>query len=138
MSPAYHPLGRKPHQRRMLLRNLATSLILYESIRTTHMRAKVLVPILEKLIHRAKGRSPALAIRSLNQYLMDENACRKMLEVLVPRFRDRPSGYLRIAPLGRRIGDGAAMVELSLLGAPESALRSPARSRKKKSVPVTA
>ena len=122
MSPTYHPLGRKPHQRKMLLRNLATSLVLYESIRTTKTRAKVLAPILEKMIHRAKGRPPALAIRSLNSFFTDKNACRKTMEVLLPRFKERISGYVRIVPLGRRIGDGAAMVEISLLGAPDAAV----------------
>lgn len=134
MSPTYHPLGRKPHQRRMLLRNLATSLVLYESIRTTQTRAKALAPILEKMLHRAKGRAPALAIRSLNRFFTDKNACRKTMEVLVPRFKERTSGYLRIAPLGRRIGDGAAMVEISLLGAPDAAAKAAKTTGKKKAV----
>lgn len=115
MSANYHPLGRKPAQRKMLLRNLVTSLILYEEIRTTRTRAKVLVPILERMVTRAKGRSPHLAIRFLNQFLTDKNASRKMMEVLLPSLKSRPSGFTRISPLGRRVGDGAAMVKVSLL-----------------------
>lgn len=115
MTRPYHPLGRKPPARRMLLRNLATSLILYESIRTTKTRAKVVQPLLERMIVRAKSRPLQLAIRNLNRVLTDESACRKMMEVLVQRFAKRPSGFTRIAHLGRRKGDGAEMVRLSLL-----------------------
>ena len=111
----YHPLGRKPAQRRMLLKNLVTSLVLYEHIRTTQTRAKAIVPIMERMLTHAKGRSPHMAIRYLNQFLTDKNACRKMTEVLLPRFADRPSGRLRIAPLGRRVGDGASMVTVSFI-----------------------
>ena len=64
---------------------------------------------------RAKGRSPHVAIRFLNRFLTDKNASRKMIEVLLPRFANRPSGRLRIAPLGRRVGDGASMVTVSFI-----------------------
>lgn len=118
MTRGYHPLGRKPHQRRMLLRNLVTSLILYEIIHTTKTRAKVLQPLLDRLIARARSQQPHVAIRFLNRTVTDKNASRKTMEVLVPRYRERPSGYSRIRPLGRRIGDGAEMVEISLVDAP--------------------
>ncbi len=114
MSSSYHPLGRKPAQRRMLLRNLVTSLILYESIRTTQTRAKAIVPILERMLTRAKGRPPHIAVRFLNRFLTDKNASRKVMEVLLPRLKERPFGHTRISPLGRRMGDGAAMVTVSL------------------------
>ena len=124
MTPGYHPLGRKPAQRRMLLRNLVTSLILYESIRTTVTRAKIVKPLLEKLIHKAKSRPVHIAVRALNQVLTDKNASRKTMEVLVPRFERRTSGFTRTARVGRRIGDGADLVELSLLDAPTSSAKS--------------
>jgi large subunit ribosomal protein L17 len=115
MSANYHPLGRKPAQRKMLLRNLVTSLILYEEIHTTKTRAKVMIPILERMITGAKGRPPHIAVRFLNQYLTDKNASRKTMEVLLPSLKNRASGFTRIAPIGRRIGDGAQMVKVSLL-----------------------
>lgn len=118
MTRDYHPLGRKPDQRRMLLRNLVTSLILYEVIQTTKTRAKVLQPLLDRLITKARTQSPQNAIRSLNRILLHQNASRKTMEVLVPRYRNRPSGYSRIRPLGRRVGDGAEMVELRLVSSP--------------------
>lgn len=120
MTRGYHPLGRKPAQRRMLLRNLVTSLILYESIRTTKTRAKVLQPLLDRLIVKARTQQPKSAIRFLNRIVTDKNASRKTMEVLVPRFQKRPSGYSRIRLLGRRKGDGAEMVELSLMDLPSS------------------
>ncbi len=99
----------------MLVRNLVTSLILYESIRTTRARAKVIVPILERMLTRARSRQPHLAVRFMNEFLNDRNASRKMMEVVLPRLAKHASGFTRIAPLGRRIGDGAQMVQVSLL-----------------------
>lgn len=115
MSRPNRPLGRKPPQRRMLVRNLVTSLILYESIRTTRARAKVIVPILERMLTSAKSRQPHLAVRFMNQFLNDRNASRKMMEVVLPRLMNHSSGFTRTKPLGRRIGDGAQMVQVSLL-----------------------
>ena|SRR3989344_5617834 len=115
MSHPNRPLGRKPAQRRMLVRNLVTSLILYESIRTTRARAKVIVPILERMLTSAKSRQPHLAVRFMNEFLNDRNASRKMMEVVLPRLVNHASGFTRISPLGRRIGDGAQMVQVSLL-----------------------
>ena len=108
-------LGRKPAQRKALMRNLATSLLLYESIRTTKSRAKAVQPLVERMIAKAKAQPPHAAIRFLNQIVTHKNASKKMMDVLVPRYAKRSSGFSRIKPLGRRIGDGAELVELSLL-----------------------
>ena len=108
-------LGRKPFQRKALLRNLATSLILYESIRTTRSRAKAVQPIIDRLIAKAKAQPTHVAIRYLNRVVTDKNACKKTLEVLVPRYEKRPSGFSSIKPVGRRKGDGAELVEITLV-----------------------
>lgn len=108
-------LSRKPAQRKQLVRNLVTSLLLYESIRTTETRAKVIQPLIEKMITKAKSQPPHLAVRSMNRIVTDKNASRKMFEVIVPMFQNRSSGFTRIRSLGRRIGDGAKLVEISLV-----------------------
>lgn len=111
-------LGRKPAQRRMLLRNLVTSLLLYEKTRTTKARAKAIQPIIDRLINKAKTRAPHIAVRFLNQILTDRNAAQKVFEVFVDRYKSRPSGFTRIKPLGLRKGDGAQLVEISLVDGP--------------------
>lgn len=108
-------LSQKPGHARLIRRNLATSLLLYESIRTTQKRAKVLQPVIDQLICIAKTREPQRAIRAINAVVLDKNACRKIMEVFVHRFKDRSSGFTRIVPVGARQGDGAKLVDLLLV-----------------------
>lgn len=98
-------------------RNLVTSLLLYERIRTTKKRAEVVRPIVEKLITTAKTKKPHIAVRSINAVVTHKNAARKTMEVLRDRFADRSSGFTRIVPLGSRHGDGAELVHLELVDA---------------------
>ena len=113
-------LNKKPDHARMLKRNLVTALILYEAIRTTKKQAHVIQPIIDKLITEAKKQSPHNAIRVVNKVVTDKNASRKMMEVLVARYKTRPSGFTRIVPAGARKGDGAAIVDMMLLDRPEA------------------
>ena len=113
-------LGRKPAQRTNLIRNLVTSLILYESIRTTKSRAKAIQPVLDRMITKAKSRPPHIAVRYLNRVVTDNNASRKIFEVYVERFKNRTSGFSSIKPLGLRKGDGAELVEISLVDQKET------------------
>ncbi len=107
-------LGRKRDPRRLLLKNLAESLILYEKIETTEAKAKLLRPLVEKLITRAKVNNLHNR-RILLSRLPTENSVNKLLEVLGPRYKDRPGGYTRIVKLGSRQGDGAKMVIIELV-----------------------
>lgn len=99
----------------MLKRNLVTSLLLYESVRTTKRRAKVIQPIIDRLITVAKTRPPHLAIRFINRTVTDKNASRKVMQVYRERYSDRSSGLTRMVPVGARKGDGAELVDLSLV-----------------------
>ncbi|MBI2636416.1 50S ribosomal protein L17 [Candidatus Peregrinibacteria bacterium] len=108
-------LRHKPAHSRSLLRNLITSVLLYESVRTTKKRAEVAQPLVERIITVAKNKDPRGAIRSINAVVTHVNACKKVMEVLKERYAKRSSGYTRIVPLGLRHGDGAKMVELSLV-----------------------
>lgn len=108
-------LSQKPALARLLLRNLATSFLLYEHVRTTRKRAKVVQPMIERLVHTAKTRSQREAIRALNRVVTDRNASRKLIEVYKNRFGKRGSGFTRIVPAGVRKGDGAEMVDLTLV-----------------------
>lgn len=113
----------------MLQRNLVTSVLLYESVRTTKKRAEVVQPQIEKLITIAKTKVPHQAIRAINAVVTDKNACRKTMEVLKTRFAARSSGYTRMVALGMRHGDGAKMVTLELVG---GKMEAPAKEEKPK------
>ena len=99
----------------MAKRNLVTSLLLYENLRTTKKRAKLIQPVVEKLITYAKKRPPHVAIRYINQLVTDKNACRKVMEVFVKRYANRSSGLTQIIPAGARKGDGAELVDIIFL-----------------------
>jgi large subunit ribosomal protein L17 len=104
-------LSRTKNQRTALFKGLASSLILHERITTTEAKAKAVKPIVEKLVTRAKEES-IHSRRMLLKKLGSENVVNKLLEVVGPKFKDRPGGYLRIVKIGGRSGDQAPMVSL--------------------------
>ena len=124
-------LNKKPDHARSLQRNLVTSLLLYETIRTTRKNAKVIQPIVDRLIADAKKKTPHNAIRSLNSVVTDKNASRKVMEVLAKRYAGRSSGFTKIVIAGARKGDGAPIVDLMLLDR-EVTEKAPAAEKKEK------
>ena len=98
-----------------MLRNLATTIILYEKVKTTQSKAKAVKPIVDRLITGAKKQSLPVAMRTLNAYLMDKNASKKLIRELLKRYEKRDSGFLRLIPLGYRVGDSAPMVQIELI-----------------------
>ncbi len=104
-------LSRTKNQRTALFRSLANSLILHEKIVTTSAKAKAVKPMVEKLVTRAKVDNIHNR-RLLIKDLASENATRKMLEVIGPKFKERPGGYTKIVKIGNRSGDQAPMVAL--------------------------
>lgn len=108
-------LNRPSAQLRALLRSLATSIALYDAIKTTKSKAKALQPVVDRLVTTVKRQDKVNAIRSINGYLMDEQASRRFIEEVVPRLSDRTSGYTRVVSLGVRKGDGAEMAHISFI-----------------------
>lgn len=107
-------LGREKASREAMLRNLAQSVILYERVNTTLTKAKVVRPIVEKLI--TKGLRKTLnARRALSRVLTIESAVNKVLEELGPRYATRKGGYTRIIKLGHRAGDNAQIAQIQLV-----------------------
>jgi len=108
-------LGRNTAHRRALLRNLVTSFLERERIRTTLAKARAARPVTEKMITLAK-RGTLHARRQALAYMTKEEAVKKLFDEIGPRFKERPGGYTRIVKLGRRAGDGACMAMLELVG----------------------
>jgi large subunit ribosomal protein L17 len=107
-------LSRKKAPREAMLRSLATSVILYEKVKTTQAKAKVVRPIVERLITHSKSNT-LNARRKLTETLYHKKAVAKALEVLGPRYIDRKGGYTRITKLGKRQGDGAEMAQIEFV-----------------------
>lgn len=107
-------LNRRSDHRRALLMNLANALIKHEQITTTLPKAREIRPYVEKLITRA--RQGGLANRRLLLSILGEAAMvSKLLDVLGPRYQDRPGGYTRILKAGFRPGDAAPMAVIELV-----------------------
>ena len=96
------------------MRSLATSVILFEKVKTTKAKAKAVRPLVERLITKGKP-GTVTARRQLVASLYGENAAKKVIEVLAPRYKDRKGGYTRITNLGRRDGDGAEMAQIEMV-----------------------
>src|SRR5246500_6047518 len=108
-------LGRQPAHRRATLRNLVTNVIEKERITTTVRRAKATRPLVEKIITLGK-RDSLHTRRQAAAYLLTPVATKKLFDDIAPRFADRPGGYTRIVHAGFRIGAGAQLAILELLG----------------------
>lgn len=108
-------LGRDTSQRRALLRNLVTSFLDKERIRTTLVKAKAAKPLAEKMITLAK-KDTLHAKRQALRFIYKKPVVKKLFEELGPRFSERPGGYTRIVKIGPRAGDGAEMAILELIG----------------------
>lgn len=106
-------LNRTSSHRAAMLRNMANSLLVHESIVTTLPKAKELRRVVEPLI--TLGKKPSLANRRLAfNRTRDRDVVIKLFDDLGQRFVSRNGGYLRILKCGFRQGDNAplALVEL--------------------------
>jgi large subunit ribosomal protein L17 len=107
-------LSRNSSHRHALLRNMATSLLRHETIRTTVPKAKELRRVVEPLITLAKVDS--LAKRRLAySRLRDVSVVEKLFLDLGPRFKARAGGYTRILKMEPRPGDSADMALMQLV-----------------------
>ena len=98
------------------MRNLVTSLFLYEKIITTAAKAKELRGVAEKMVTLAK-REDLHARRQAAEVLKDDKALKKLFDTIGARYRDRNGGYTRITKLDYRMGDGAPLAAIELVGA---------------------
>ena len=101
-------LGRERDQRRALLKGLATSLVMEESIETTLPKAKELVRYIEKLITKAK-KSNLANRRAVIAGLSTQVAAVKLVDQIAPQLAGRTSGHVRVERTRLRVGDGAQM-----------------------------
>ncbi len=106
-------LGRTSSHRKAMFRNMATSMLLHETIHTTVAKAKELRRVVEPLITLAKVDSVANRRLAFSR-LRDKEVVGKLFKELGPRFKERPGGYLRILKTAPRPGDNAPMAIVML------------------------
>lgn len=134
-------LKRDVNERKALFKNLLTSLVLNESIKTTEAKAKAIRSAADKLITKAK-KGGTVAYRGLEAEV-NRNAVVKLVEDLGPRFASRNGGYTRIMRIGNRVADNAPMVMMewvekkAVVAAPAKTVK-PAKKETKKSTSAKA
>ncbi|MGH1472459.1 MAG: 50S ribosomal protein L17 [Cellvibrionaceae bacterium] len=107
-------LNRNSSHRKAMFRNMTTSLLEHELIKTTLPKAKELRMYAEPLITLAKKDSVANRRLAFSR-LRSKAAVGKLFSDLGPRYENRPGGYLRILKCGLRTGDKAPMAYVELV-----------------------
>ena len=105
--------GSSQHQK-LMMANLAASLIAAEGITTTEAKAKALRPVVEKCITKAK-KGGVYRQRNVVAFIRDKEMAHKLFEEVGPRYANRNGGYTRILKLGPRDGDNAPMARIELV-----------------------
>ncbi|MFT5775711.1 50S ribosomal protein L17 [Hyphomonas sp.] len=117
---AHRKLNKTSSHRKAMFANMAASLITHEQIMTTLPKAKEMAPLMDKLITLAK-KGDLAARRQAIAKVRDEDAVRKLFEVMGDRYKDRNGGYTRVMKAGNRPGDNAPVAVLELVDRDESA-----------------
>ena len=125
---SYRKLGRTSSQRKAMLRDLTTDVLMNERIETTETRAKEVRKTVEKMITLAKKgdlasrrraaafvRNEIVDARIENDEVVIERVLNRLFDEYATRYQDRQGGYTRILKKGFRRGDGAPMVILELV-----------------------
>lgn len=127
---AYRKLGRTSSQRKAMLRDLTTDLLINESIVTTEARAKEIRKTVEKMITLGKRgdlharRQAAAFVRNeiasenfdeATENYSSQTALQKLFDEIAPRYAERNGGYTRILKTEPRRGDAAPMAIIELV-----------------------
>ena len=113
-------LGGSPSHQRLIVSNLATALFEHGRVTTTEAKARVLRPVAEKLITKAK-KAELGTVQSLHnrrevlKTIRDKSVVHTLFTEIAPTFAERPGGYTRITKIGPRKGDNAPMAVIELV-----------------------
>ena len=124
----YRKLGRTSSQRKAMLRDLTTDLIINERIVTTEARAKEIRSTTEKMITLGKRgdlharrqaaefvRNEVASVKEEGEDIVVQSVLQKLFSDVAPRYAERQGGYTRIMKTQPRRGDAAPMVIIELV-----------------------
>ena len=114
--------GRTADHRKAMLRNLATSVILYGRVETTEAKAKDMRSVVDELITLGK-KGDLAARRQAASFIRDvvadektqQTVLQKLFDEVAPKYKDRNGGYTRVVKTGTRRGDAAPMAFIELV-----------------------
>jgi large subunit ribosomal protein L17 len=127
-------LSRKTGHLNSMFRNLVTSLLKHDRIRTTDTKAKELRRWADHLVTLAK-RGDLHARRQALAIVQEPAVVHTLFEKAGERFGQTAGGYTRLAKLGTRPGDAAPMTLVELIGAEEKGKKK--KKGRKKAAPST-
>jgi len=107
-------LGRKSADRKAMMANMASSLILHKRITTSVAKARALRSYVEPLLTKSKEDSTN-SRRLVFSYLENKTAVSELFREIAPKIATRAGGYTRILKLGNRLGDAAEMCLIELV-----------------------
>lgn len=111
---AFPKLGVPTDHRNAMLRNMVTSLLREERVKTTAARARSVSRLAQKMITLGK-RGDLHARRQAADYILDEQVVKKLFNELALKYAERQGGYTRTVKVGHRRGDAAEMVLVELI-----------------------
>ena len=114
--------GRTADHRKAMLRNLATSVIMYGKVETTYAKAMDMRSVVDELITLGK-KGDLSARRQAASYIRDvyadeksrQTVLKKLFDEIAPKYADRKGGYTRVTKTGVRRGDAAPMAIIELI-----------------------
>ena len=114
--------GRTADHRKAMLRNLATSVIMYGKVETTYAKAMDMRSVVDELITLAK-KGDLASRRQAASFIRDvyadektrQTVLQKLFDEVAPRYADRKGGYTRVTKTGVRRGDAAPMATIELV-----------------------
>jgi large subunit ribosomal protein L17 len=130
LKSGYH-LNRTKSHRKALLSNLSAALFERKRITTTLAKAKATRSVAERFITFAK-KGDLASRRHVLRFIPRKHIVKMLFEEIAPAYADRPGGYSRIVKLGQRMGDGAPLAILELVGFEEVVAAKKAAAAKKK------
>ena len=110
----YRKLNRTHEHRKAMFANMVCSIIEHEQIKTTVPKAKELKRIIDKIITLGK-KGDLHARRIAGSRIRQDDAVKKLFDILGPRYKDRAGGYSRVLKAGYRYGDMAPMAIIELV-----------------------
>ena len=131
----YRKLNRTHEHRKAMFANMVCSLVEHEQITTTLPKAKELKRIADKIITLAK-KGNLHSRRLLIARVKQEDAVRKLIDVLAPRYSERSGGYSRVLKAGFRHGDMAPMAIIEFVDRDISAKGASDRARVEQETPT--
>lgn len=114
--------GRTADHRKAMMRNLATSVILYGKVETTYAKAMDMRSVVDELVTLGKKntlasrRQAAAYIRNaVADPAKQQTVLQKLFDEVAPKYKDRKGGYTKVTKTGVRRGDAAPMATIELI-----------------------